>query len=966
MSAQSFLSLVAEDLLEKFGKDLRHVTVVFPNKRAGLFLNQELARQSKEPVWAPKYSTMSDLFQRMTTLTKAESIETVCLLHQLYREILGEDTAETLDQFYGWGEMLLADFDDIDKHLANARNVFANIHDLQELSDNSYLTPEQEETLRNFFQHFDLDKSSVLRSRFLLLWQNMYALYFRLKEKLQERGTLYEGALFRHVIEQLSVPGCREEMLAQLPQQIVFAGFNILNDVEERLMLACKKECNALFYWDYDTYYTEKNDNEAGWFMRHNLEIFDCELPKEKFDNLSKLQDITFLSTSFDNAQARYATTWLRGKLNPNLRNNAVVLCDESQLLPLLHSIPHKGEPGHPEAINATMGFPLRDTPVYSFLLALTNLQTDGYDKARKQFRRSVLGIVQHHPYYPLVNAAVVEQYTQGDNVFLLQYLKANIQEIGKHFAQIEKPDLYQQLYIEAIFQTHRRLQQLLQLIQRKDIPADLEQITLRRLLRNMFAGVNIPFHGEPALGIQIMGVLETRCLDFSHMLILNLEEGKLPKTIKESSLIPASLREVFGLTTIRHKIAVYAYYFYRMIQRTRHLTCVYNESSSGASHHEISRFLRQLQAETNLPIRTMQLTAEPNIESQDAITVEKTPEVMDVLMSKYVVGHQDNTLNDVQTLSPTAINTYIDCPLQFYYQYIAKLKIHDDLEEPNLTPLLGTILHDTAELIYRQIMERSGSNRISKDDLNPFVMQPDIHIAPLLDILFDVHLFHPLPTEKERRERILTYVNTGEKPKNQYYGEQIIYYNVLLQYITSLLRYDHQHAPFTMLGMEVARTIALPLDCAGHSITVRTGGRVDRIDVMEGKCRIVDYKSGSGNKKSPANIEQIFTPSKDRNGYYLQTMLYALAQLLGQEPEHPVVPALFYVGKAYDAKQYNPTLTLGKTPIEDFTEHAEEFMDHLKTALSGLFDPAVPFVQTNQKETCAYCPYKMLCRIKD
>lgn len=962
MSRQSFLSLVASDLLEKYGKNLHQITIVFPNKRAGLFLNQELARLSPEPVWAPRYATMSDIFMKLTDLARAESIEAVCTLYRIYCEELGEEATETLDQFYGWGEMLLADFDDIDKHLADAKGLFANIHDLQELSDLSYLTPEQEEALRNFFQHFNMQRSTVLQDKFLLLWKHMFRLYSRLKDELQKRGCLYEGALFRSVVERFEDYGQQQEMLAKLPQNIVFAGFNVLNDVEEQLMLMLKKEQRARFYWDYDIYYTQAENNEAGLFMRHNLKVLGNALSEELFDNISKIKDITYVSTSFDNAQARYATTWLQGELDPVSRNNAIVLCDETQLLPLLHSIPHEGEPGHPKAMNATMGFPLRDTPVFSFLTALISLQTEGYDRDRKQFRHSFLRTVYKHPYYHMTDQGYAEQYTGGDSETLLNYLAMLIRQVGKHFAKIEKPDLYEQLYIEALFQTHRLLQQLLQLIRQEDVPLKMEQTTLRRLLRNLMNGINIPFHGEPAVGIQIMGVLETRCLDFNHMLILNLEEGKLPKSIHESSLIPASLREAFGLTTIRHKIAVYAYYFYRLIQRAEHITCVYNEHCSGNAHHEMSRFLRQLQAETNLPIRNYRMTTEPRISDIKELAVEKDAEIMDKLLSKYAIGYRSGIAKEVQTLSPSAINCYLDCPLRFYYQYVAQLRTVDNPDEPNMQPILGTILHDTAELVYNQIMERYNTREIRHEYLNPFVANFKQNTAPLLDIMFDVHLIHPVGKEKEREKRIQTLLLPGNKPNNTYLGEHIIYYNVILTYLTQLFRYDLLHTPFTMVGMETDRSIMLHIDNPAGSLTIRVGGRIDRIDIMDGKLRIVDYKSGRSNSQEVKSLDQVFIPSKNRNGYYLQIMLYALAQLLHENPEYPVMPALFFVGKAADDKEYDPSLKLGNMAIEDFTDYAEEFLERLKTVLSEIFNPQVPFTQTCHPDTCKNCPYYMLC----
>lgn len=953
---QSFLSLLAADLLQRFGKELHHITVVFPNKRAGLFLNHELSRLAGEPIWAPRYATMGDVFLSLSDVQRAESIDAVCTLYQAYCQQMG-DQAETLDQFYGWGEQLVADFDDVDKHMAPARSVFANVHELQQLTDLSYLTKGQEEALRHFLQHFSKEKSTRLRNNFLLLWEQMYSLYCALNEALAARGLMYEGALFRRVAEELDGGGARrEELVSRLPAQVVFAGFNVLNDVEEHLMLALKQEGRALFYWDYDTFYTQQEDNEAGLFMRRNLDLLGSALSEQHFDNLRHLSDITFVATATNYAQAQYATPWLCGALNAELWHNAIVLCDESLLLPLLHAIPSQGAPGHPQSMNATMGFPLRDTPVFALVMALAGLQTEGYDVQRREFRRSSLVAVRKHPYFGLLSAPMVERYAGATSQEMLRYLDEALAQVGSALAANPHPDLFAQLYAEAVFQAHRALQQLLQLVSRPLAPLAVEPTTLRRLLRAMLAGVSIPFHGEPATGVQVMGVLETRCLDFSHLLILSLEEGKLPKPPAESSLIPPALREAFGLTTDRHRVAVYAYYFYRLIQRTEHLTCVYNENCSLNARHEMSRFLRQLLAETSLPVRHLRAANEPLWTEPQLLQVEKTPQMIDELLSRYDTSAQKPAL-----LSPTALNAYLYCPLRFYYRYVARLREREDPDEPELAPLLGTIFHDTAQLIYEQLMARSGSNIISKAELSTLVADARGHVGPLLDILFEVHLFHPITDNAEREQRVKQLVQGTAQVRNQYMGEQIIYYNVLLEYLTNLLRYDLKHAPFSIVGMEVTRSLDVEVEKAGKSI--RVGGRVDRIDVMDGLCRIVDYKTGSAHHDSTAGIAQIFTPSAKRNGYYFQTMLYALAELLTREPQHPVVPALFYVGQAHDADTYSPLLKMGKTIVDNFADHADEYYDQLKQLLNELADTSIPFCQTECTELCARCPYHALCK---
>ena len=957
MAQTSFLTLVAQDLLRRYGHNLNHVTVVFPNKRAGLFLNQELALQSQQPVWAPRYTTMGDLFHTLSPYQPVERIEAVCTLYQIYREEMGEDTDESLDRFYGWGEILLSDFDDIDKHLADAKAVFANVHDLQEMSDLSFLTPEQLEALRRFFQYFSLERDSVLRSRFLCLWRHSFSIYTRFKETLMAEGKLYEGALFREVIERLGKADSVEAMLAPLPEHVVFAGFNVLNDVEQELMDVLQQEGRALFYWDYDVFYVERPRFEAGFFMRQNLKRFGSALPATHFDNLSQLRDITFVATSSDTAQPRYATRWLQGELDQRANRNAVVLCNEGMLLPLLHAVPEEGMDGHPAALNVTMGFPLRDTPIYSFVQALVSAQTEGYDRMRKRFYRPFLVTLQKHPYYSYITPEQATTYVGDQSSALLHYLIEMVTCVGRQFTEVEQPSIFDQLYIESIYRTVLTLRQLLQLVEHPSRTLQMDTQTLRRLLRQLLQQTSVPFHGEPAIGLQMMGVLETRCLDFSHLLMLNVEEGNLPKNVRDNSLIPIAIREAFGLTTLRHKVAVYAYYFYRLIQRTSHLTCIYSENCQNTTHHEMSRFLRQLQAETDLPIRFVKLSGKPVIPGSPSYVVEKTQDIMRQLHDRYAVGGNGKA---ALPLSPTAINTYIDCPLSFYYRYVAGLKVEDDSQNMSMAPVLGSVFHDTAQLFYMQLIRRTGSKVIQREQLNAWVSHPEIHLEPLLDIIFDVDYFHPVSDDNEREGRIQAMIEGTMRVQNVYEGEHIIYRKVILAYLMNLLRYDLRHTPFTMLGMEEDRFFDLHLQTK-QPITVRTGGRIDRMDIMAGALRIVDYKTGTSHLDSVTSMDSLFVQGPRRNGYYLQTMLYALAQLHHREPQEPIVPTLFYVGKAY-GEDYCPSLQIGRSPIEDFTPMAEEFSDGLREVLTQLFDAEVPFTQAPTDAPCRYCPYCPLC----
>ncbi|MBO6059659.1 MAG: PD-(D/E)XK nuclease family protein, partial [Bacteroidaceae bacterium] len=423
---RTFLSLVAKDMLQRFGNNMHDVTVVFPGKRASLFLNQELAMASDTPVWAPRYITMSDLFYSLSPYVKADPIDSIATLYQIFtKTILSEEMQEeyTLDKFWGWGEIILSDFDDVDKHLADAEAIFLNVYELMELESLDYLTDEQKKTLQHFFQNFSTKGNSQLKERFLNIWSQMHNMYTQLREEQMQAGAVYEGAIFRSVIENLKQDDSPLQELLEKRQAIVFAGFNVLTDVEHALMSAIQKQGKAVFYWDYDSYYVENLEHEAGVFMRQNLKDFPCALGKEHFDNLRQLQDVTFISCNTDNAAARYAHQWLKSLAeketpSPGGTERGVILCNESLLQPVLHSLPQQvGK------VNITMGFPLTDAPIYSFVMALLSLQTDGFDHTQERFRHPFMQVVQHHVYAPFIPEQEWLIYRAEDNRQLLAYL---------------------------------------------------------------------------------------------------------------------------------------------------------------------------------------------------------------------------------------------------------------------------------------------------------------------------------------------------------------------------------------------------------------------------------------------------------------------------------------------------------------------------------------------------------------
>ena len=575
---QSFLQLVAHDLYAKIGNDLSRTALIFPNKRANLFFNEYLAGESDQPIWSPAAMSISDLFQKLSVQKSGDPIRLVCELYKVFKE--ETQSQETLDDFYFWGELLISDFDDVDKNMVDADKLFSNLQDLKNLMDDyEFLDKEQEEAIQQFFQNFSIERRTELKEKFISLWDKLGTIYHHYRENLTELGIAYEGMLYRNVIEQLDTDQLKYD-------KYIFVGFNVLNKVENEFFRKLKDAGKALFYWDYDIFYTQQiRKHEAGEFLKRNLGEFPNELPESFFDIFKEPKKIRYISASTENAQARFLPEWIKMITDNHSqiaeekeKENAVVLCNEALLLPVLHSIPQEVK-----NVNITMGFPLAQTPVYSFINAAMELQTNGYRSDTGRFTYEAVSAILKHPYTRQISshAGPLERELTKTNRFyplpselkqddflatlftprngikeLCDYLIELIKDISTIYRKEgEYNDIFNQLYRESLFQSHTKINRLYSLIESGEL--SIRTDTLKRLITKVLTASNIPFHGEPAIGMQVMGVLETRNLDFRNLIILSLNEGQLPKSGGESSFIPYNLRKAFGMTTIEHKNAV-------------------------------------------------------------------------------------------------------------------------------------------------------------------------------------------------------------------------------------------------------------------------------------------------------------------------------------------------------------------------------------------------------------------------
>lgn len=666
------------------------------------------------------------------------------------------------------------------------------------------------------------------------------------------------------------------------------------------------------------------------------------------------------IASPTENAQARYIPQWIEelkqeGLFRPS--RSAVVLCNEALLQSALHAIPDEIED-----INITMGFPMKQTPVYNLICALTSLHTAGSKIDEGTYKYAYVLPILKHPFMQKLTpeAEKLSQRLAENNSFspslaelqcdeVLTLLFSPVKEseqlaelllrlltmIARLYAKEEEQTmLYDALYREALFRAYTLINRLKGLIHTEEL--QLKVTTFNRLLQRMLSTVTIPFNGEPVQGLQVMGVLETRNLDFDNLFMASVNEGQLPKGGNENSFIPHLLRKVFGMTTIEHKIALFAYYFYRVLQRASHITLLYNTASDGLNRGEQSRFLLQLLLEAPFKVVRKEIYNPVRQMASSPIRVEKTPEILRLLRQRY-----DCRQSCYHALSPTALNTYIDCPLKFYFRYLVGLKEIDNIEEEIDQASFGTIFHKVSESLYTSLAD--AAHWVRAEGIEKLLSTP-FHLERCIDRAFNSEFFKKNPDDPV-----------------QYNGIQWINRKVIYDFVRALLKIDRNYAPFQIVGLEQTVKGTLSLQTAEGELEVEIGGLVDRLDCKEGTVRIVDYKTGGTPKVVVREMEQLFISSFDRPSYLFQVFLYSILFKRSIQNRQPVKPMLLYVHKLGIGVE-KQSIRFKDQLLEEIATVEDEFMLQLQQLLEQIFDPSHPFVQTEDEKICTYCPFKKMC----
>lgn len=903
-----FLSRVARAFYEREGDKIGEICFVFPNRRSSLFFQKYLGEFTSKPIFSPTLYTIKDLVVSLSGMSEADNFYSLFRLYDHYTKISG--SGESFDEFVFWGEIILNDFNDTDKFMADPARLFANVKELKEIeSDYTFLSPSQLAAVRSFWEGFLPEERSESKARFREVWEILYPLYMSFRAELIENSMGYEGMIYRRVAED---PALLETLNRY--RKVVFVGLNALNECEKRILLNIKKMGIADFYWDYCGDMVTDNDNRASAFISYNLQNFPSEMDLDFSVESKPVIEIIGVASSV--IQTKIAAD-IVAKLGGGIES-AIVLPDERLLMPMLHSIPESVE-----SVNVTMGYPLKGGALFSLIQSILELKRE-----KRGYYHSKVTAILKHSYIKLVSqsasAAALKNITQSnliyvnedyfkDDSFLKKVFEVSsadstpdsmclklidiLDDLGSH-SSIGKIDR------EFIYHLKWALNRI------KGILIPISSQTFGRLLLRLAAGISIPFRGEPLSGLQIMGVLETRSLDFENIVYCSMNEDIFPQRQSGNSFIPYNLRKGFQLPVKEYDDAVSAYLFYRSIYRAKRVSLIYDSRSEGLKSGEMSRFILQLIYHYNLKITPETVSFFINTTKREEIVVQKSEEVMKSMVDKFV-----NDQNGA--LSASALNRYIRCPLSFYFAHVEGITEEDEVSEEIEANEFGSIFHDCMQKVYAPYINKV----VSAGEIAKMAGRVD-EIEKFADEGFARH-----------------------KKINEVTGYNLIVKKIIVKYVVQTLRHDAAHAPFTYLASEKKVRRSLKTD---RGVEVNIKGFIDRVDKKE-YLRIVDYKTGSGELKS-RDLEVLFMPNADNYSKVL-FQLYMYAFLIN--PDEPLILSPFFIKTLIKKGTDEELVTL---------EFLKLFEERLIALLSEIFNEDIPFTATDNVKICDKCPYSAIC----
>lgn len=965
---RTFLQEVAEKIYRQHPQP-GDVTVIFPNRRAALYFRKYFSQLINKPVFSPKLVTIEDFISSFSTLRVPDNLE---LIYELFKVAkakgaFGNDE-DGIDQFYFWGDMLLRDFDEIDRYMVDAVHLFKDLSHQKDLDSSfDFLTDEQREFLKSFWSNFDVQDTANKR-KFLYLWRRLPEVYLQFKDELLRKGMAYEGMVHRQVAEKLLSSRIQIDAIAS---RVHFAGFNALTTAEEKI-ISSFVDGGASVHWDLDEYYVNNVAQEAGKFFRSYQEhpsmkkTFATDIPANFSRMIRERRSIKLYGAAQPIGQAKLMAQLLNDEFKKGLvpEETLLVLPDEKLLLPVLHGV----SAGF-EKLNVTMGFPLASTPLFNFIELAIELQLQR--KGDHFNHRQVLAILGH-PYVVAADAAsanakrkeilkanwvhIPKSYLATEVAIhraifeelelsgvpsilgtITSYLKHIVTEVGaiKNVADLDKEYAFQFLKffnrVQEVFGAEMQQQRVL-------IRAEYVQAlkSFLRLFRQLIRSHKMPFTGEPLRGLQIMGVLETRNLDYKNVFILSLNEGSFPSISNKGSYIPFSIRKAYRLPTIENQDAIYSYLFYRVLQRAENIHLFYNSETDVLGQGEMSRYLQQLIYESGIPIEKKVLHNSLLPSAIQPLVVKKNAAVMEELLKI----NQGNAY--FKGISPSALNTYLECQLKFYFRHVAKIREADEVEEELDARVLGNFLHEVMERFYKGVVSRKNSNQIDVSDFDSF----ESVIDKLIDQVF-IEAYRLDPSRKV-----------------QYEGQRLVVREVVKRFAHRIMEIDRDYAPFFVEAIE-QEGLAFSVKIQRPPFQAVVGGKIDRVDRKDDRIRVIDYKTGK-DKLQFDSVASLFTRESSRNKAAFQTLLYALLykktkRATTNQEELKIVPGLINRLNLFD-DGFSFGLKVGKEQVTNADGLLPEFEERLQVLFDELYNPEKPFEQTTDTDHCKLCSYTQIC----
>jgi len=957
-STDKFLQSLATSLLHRFGNDLQHVAIVFNNKRPQLFLKKYLAEISGKPIWSPHFFTIQQFFAASTSKVCASQLKQFFVLLSEYNLLLVEEGKEQVsaDVFYPLAEIIVSDFSQIDYYMANPEKVFNLIGSIAELEQQfPNFDQEQLEFMESFWASFSQQRQSDVQEKFIEMWHRMPKLYLNFHKRLADQNLVTSAKMYRNLAEGVDYdPDFLKEF-----KHVVFAGFNALNKAEEILFKEWQDQGICSFYFDADEHYFSDPIQEAGHFIRRNIQIVGLEnqfkIEENRINDPQK--EFTIIQAIGQVAQGKILTQILADNAGKNeVDSKAIILADENLLLPVLQTV-------NDENLNITMGYPFEQSAVFGLCDLWFKIQDEISSGDQKSIGYSHVLTYIFNPLIGVSESNRIRIYNQIINdkkaKFSLEELKKLDKTAEMAFIPFENPVQSIRnlgsflLFISKNIAELRKLESLLiaEAVKTLNVFSDsfeelakntsgthLKATFVFKLLRRALSGLSVPFDGEPLLGLQVMGLLESRCLDFDELVVLGMNEGVLPKVSITPSFIPDNVRRAFGLPVLENQNSIFAYFFYRLLHCAKKITLVYNGVDGDTSPSEASRFIKQLEFETSCKFNYVLQQNQPieNAVNQEII-VEKKGLVLEKL-NKYL---QRNTKGQSgYKISASGFNDYSICSLKFFYGKVAKLKKPEQLPDQIGANNVGTMLHDVMQQFYLESVNKEVTSEYIKQRQK---LLPSICKSVMAAFLkFDPNL-----------------------DKSQLSGLQQIILKVIEQYALKILEHDASIAPFVIKELEEKEKYAplFSFELNGKEEQIRLFGIIDRIDSINGKIRIVDYKTGRDSVIFK-DFDSLFSDEvKNQNKALLQTLFYTLVYEKYNNVEG-VEPHLYTVKDFSDGTLFYKKGKEGfDLKDEHLTDYKSKFELKLKEKLSELFDPLVPFRQTNNLDSCKYCDFKDICQ---